>query len=209
MPIEAILNWFEVNGQWLSVLAIGSVFSFMATLVAIPVIVVHIPENYFLHEKRRPYHRQNALPGIKLLLAIIKKIFGIVFVLAGIAMLVLPGQGLLTILIGLMLVNFPGKYGLERRLMRQKNVLRSVNWMRARANRPPLRLARAPGVVCQRFHARPSQPRCPRLGRGRSRARRAARAACSAKGQETVLKRHHLSHPSRSGTVRPALSHGF
>jgi archaellum biogenesis protein FlaJ (TadC family) len=140
IPIDAILNWFEVNGRWLSVLAVGSVFSFLATLVAIPAIVIHIPENYFLHEKRHPSYRHNALPGAKLLLAIVKNIFGIAFVLAGIAMLVLPGQGLLTILIGLMLVNFPGKYGLERKLIRQKSVLRSVNWIRAKAHRPPLRL---------------------------------------------------------------------
>jgi hypothetical protein len=53
-------------------------------------------------------------------------------------MLVLPGQGLLTILIGLVLVNFPGKYYLERKVIEQKKVLATMNWIRGKANRPPV-----------------------------------------------------------------------
>jgi hypothetical protein len=55
---------------------------------------------------------------------------------------VLPGQGVITILIGLTLVSFPGKRNLERRMIRQKKVLSSVNWVRERAGKPPLRLSR-------------------------------------------------------------------
>ena len=50
----------------------------------------------------------------------------------------LPGQGLLTLLIGLMLTDFPGKYRLEKRLIAQPGVLKAVNWLRARAGHPPL-----------------------------------------------------------------------
>ena len=58
--------------------------------------------------------------------------------LAGIAMLALPGQGILTILVGITLLNFPGKRRLELRIVRQRRVLRAINWMRAKAKRPPL-----------------------------------------------------------------------
>ena len=58
--------------------------------------------------------------------------------LAGIAMLVLPGQGLLTILIGLTLLNFPGKYTAERRLAGRPRIARTLNRIRAAARRPPL-----------------------------------------------------------------------
>jgi hypothetical protein len=55
-------------------------------------------------------------------------------------MLLLPGQGILTILIGLMLLDFPGKRRLERRLVQQPSVWRAINWMRAKAHQPALEL---------------------------------------------------------------------
>jgi len=64
----------------------------------------------------------------------------LVLILAGVAMLVLPGQGMLTIVLGIMLLNFPGKYRLERRVARMRPVARSINWMRARGGHPPLKV---------------------------------------------------------------------
>jgi len=55
-------------------------------------------------------------------------------------MLVLPGQGLLTIFVGLMLLDFPGKYQVERRAVSYKPILRSINWLRQRVGRDPLRV---------------------------------------------------------------------
>jgi len=55
-------------------------------------------------------------------------------------MIVTPGQGLLTILIGVTLLDFKGKHELERKLVRQPSVLRAVNWLRAKAGRAPLEL---------------------------------------------------------------------
>jgi hypothetical protein len=67
-----------------------------------------------------------------------KNLLGILIVLAGVAMLLLPGQGILTILIGLMLLDLPGKRRLERRLVQQPSVWRAINWMRAKAHKPAL-----------------------------------------------------------------------
>ena len=53
-------------------------------------------------------------------------------------MLVLPGQGLLTLLVGFLLVDAPGKYRLERWLVSRKAVLRPINWLRRRKGRQPL-----------------------------------------------------------------------
>jgi hypothetical protein len=69
-----------------------------------------------------------------------RNLLGYVFIVAGILMLVTPGQGMLTILIGLTLVNFPRKYRLERWIVSRRPVLRSVNWLRRRAGCPPLSL---------------------------------------------------------------------
>lgn len=71
----------------------------------------------------------------------LKNLVGVVFLLAGIAMLVLPGQGLLTVLIGISLIDFPGKHRLEARLVSQRLVLQAINAVRHRFGRPPLVLA--------------------------------------------------------------------
>ena len=67
-----------------------------------------------------------------------KNAVGILLVVMGIAMLVLPGQGLLSLVLGIMLLNFPGKFRLQRWLVSRRPVLRSINWLRRRANREPL-----------------------------------------------------------------------
>ena len=74
----------------------------------------------------------------RLLGLVLKNIIGVIFILAGLAMLVLPGQGVLTILLGIMLMNFPGKSALELHIVQQPTVLRAINWMRQRAHRPAL-----------------------------------------------------------------------
>lgn len=73
-------------------------------------------------------------------LLVLKNVLGAIFLTLGVGMLVLPGQGLLTILIGLSLVDFPGKYRLERYLVTRSPVLRSLNWLRRRTGKPPFRV---------------------------------------------------------------------
>lgn len=53
-------------------------------------------------------------------------------------MLVTPGQGVLMIIAGLVLLEFPGKFRLERWLVTRRHVWRSINWLRRRAGRPEL-----------------------------------------------------------------------
>ena len=53
-------------------------------------------------------------------------------------MLVLPGQGLFTIFIGLILSNYPGKYKLERKLISIPSIFKMVNWLRDKSKKPPL-----------------------------------------------------------------------
>ena len=52
--------------------------------------------------------------------------------------ILLPGQGIFTILIGVMLLNFPGKYQLEQWIVARRPVLHSINWLRRRAGRAAL-----------------------------------------------------------------------
>ena len=75
---------------------------------------------------------------IKDLNFVIKNIIGYALIFGGILMLVLPGQGLFTIFIGLILSNYPGKYKLERKLISIPSILKMVNWLRRKSNKPPL-----------------------------------------------------------------------
>ncbi|MGB1110330.1 MAG: PGPGW domain-containing protein, partial [Gammaproteobacteria bacterium] len=73
----------------------------------------------------------------------LRSAFGLLLLLAGIAMLVLPGQGILTILIGIGLMEFPGKFALECRLAGIPSVYRALNWIRRKGGQsdfsPPAR----------------------------------------------------------------------
>jgi hypothetical protein len=97
-----------------------------------------IPEDYFIN-KRDSKIKNNNLIAWSLIL-IIKNLVGYSLILGGIVMLVLPGQGLFTIIIGLMLSNYPGKYSIEKRFIAIPTILKSINWLRKKSNKPPLRL---------------------------------------------------------------------
>jgi hypothetical protein len=68
----------------------------------------------------------------------VKNIFGLLLFASGIAMLFLPGQGLITIFISLLFMNFPGKRKLITFLTRQKKVRATMNWIRAKSGKHPL-----------------------------------------------------------------------
>ena len=55
-------------------------------------------------------------------------------------MLILPGQGVFTIMIGLMLSNYPGKYAIEKKFIAIPSVLKGINWLRKKSNQPPINI---------------------------------------------------------------------
>ena len=134
-----MLAWSRGHETLLWWVGVLSILMYVGTLVALPIVVARLPADYFrcdYHATR--HHKQSA--ALRLLGLLGKNLLGIVLVGTGVAMLVLPGQGILTMLIGLMLINFPGKRALEQRLVRQPTVLRAMNWIRAKAHQPALDL---------------------------------------------------------------------
>jgi Na+/proline symporter len=124
---QALLPWIPL------ITAIGIAMAVASTL-AIPWLLVRIPADYFVSRKRpRP---DRSLLGW--LIWLLRNTVAVVLLLAGILMLILPGQGLLTILIGVGISTFPGKYRLERAIMRQPGVFRAANWIRRRYHRTPI-----------------------------------------------------------------------
>jgi hypothetical protein len=134
--------------QWIPIdvlygLAVASVIGFIGSLIAIPLILVRLPADYF--DTRTPRHwMKDHHPVLRLLGVLVKNVVGVVFVLAGFAMLFLPGQGLLTILIGVSLMDFPKKRALEAKMVGQPTLLGVINSMRLKFGKPPLTMAPDP-----------------------------------------------------------------
>jgi len=131
-------DWVPIDSPWAGWLFTISALTFVGSLVVIPVLVSRMRSDYFLSRTPPAESWMGRHTAIWIGVYGLKNLLGIILLLAGIAMLVLPGQGVLTILVGITLLNFPGKRRLELRIVRLPRVLRAINWMRARANRPPL-----------------------------------------------------------------------
>jgi hypothetical protein len=124
-------------------LTIASVAFFIGTLIAIPFILVRLPPHYF--DERHPRRwMPDRHPVLRLMGLIAKNAVGTVFLAVGIALLFLPGQGILTILLGISLMDFPGKRYCERKIVGQPTVLKAINALRAKYDKPPLAVAGDP-----------------------------------------------------------------
>lgn len=138
-----LVRWVHDHQVLFQTLGLASLALFVISLVVFPLVVANLPRDYFVRDKRDPAHQKRRHPVVWVLLTVVKNIFGFVLIFAGIAMLVLPGQGILTILMGVALANFPGKFALERRLVRQPSVGRALNRIRALAGRDELEIPEA------------------------------------------------------------------
>lgn len=113
-------------------LGLLSVVTFIGSLVAVPWLIGRMESDYFLNHWHQVEERQRRHPLLAFAILVLRNGFGLALVVAGLAMLVLPGQGLLTLIIGIGLMDFPGKRHLLNRLSRIPQVQRGLNWIRRR-----------------------------------------------------------------------------
>jgi len=134
--MDSLLDYGQ---QHLFVLGLFSVVMFVGSLIVIPIIVAHLPEDYFVC--RRQVSTKRSLPRqfLWLLYLALKNGIGLLFLAAGGAMLFLPGQGLITIVISLSLLDFPGKHTLQDYLTKIGSVQKTMNWIRRKYGRPCLK----------------------------------------------------------------------
>ena len=125
--METISTLFAPYVQYLPLLGWLSAVTFLLSLAIVPALLARIPVNYF---------SQAAVPRPKTsgfhyaLVWVFRNLVALVLLLAGVAMLLLPGQGLLTIVLGIFIADFPGKRGVERRLVANRKVFDAINWVR-------------------------------------------------------------------------------
>ena len=106
---------------------------------AIAIVMIKIPKNYF-----SSHYKHDFMPGSSFLVrwgaVIAKNIFGVFLILLGLALSLpgVPGQGILTILLGLIMLDIPGKRPLEARIIKRPAVLSAINSLRAKYGKEPL-----------------------------------------------------------------------
>lgn len=134
--MEAFSYFLQNNQIFLYISGLSTIF-FLLSLMGLSWLISIIPHNYFVDKKRVSLIKMKN-PLMWLPIIIIKNSIGLVLILCGILMLILPGQGVLTIITGLIFLDYPGKFRFERSLVRNKLILNSMNWIRRKLDKPDL-----------------------------------------------------------------------
>jgi hypothetical protein len=115
------------------------VITFSINLIIVSIILVKIPATYFQKNHSREFWKDRS-PAIRLLGVVIKNGLGVLLVALGIVLSLpgVPGQGILTILLGIMLLDFPGRRKIETKLLSRPAILNTINKLRHRFGKPKL-----------------------------------------------------------------------
>ena len=127
-------NWHNVL-----ITALIFVITFAVSLAVVSLILVKLPADYFSKSNKRKF--LDEFPqGIRIAAIVGKNFLGAILVLLGIVLSIpgVPGQGILTILLGIMLLDFPGKHRLEQKIVSRPEVRNAIDRMRHRFRKPPL-----------------------------------------------------------------------
>lgn len=135
---DGLQEWLNTHQEILWPAGFLSLAFLVLGLVLLPVIVVRLPSDYLVQGNRTFRKRFARMTIFGRIVLLVKNLFGGLLVLAGIIMLVTPGQGILSMVVGLGLMDFPRKQRLLRRTVGRKGLLRTINRFRARFARPPL-----------------------------------------------------------------------
>lgn len=131
------MDWLK---EHVVLLAIVSAVLGAIALMTGAIVAIRLPADYFNRPASAANSSEKSTPTSHLAIRILKNIVGVILILTGgvLSVPLVPGPGILILLMGLMLTNFPWKRKLELKLLRTRFVLNPVNWMRKRAGRPPI-----------------------------------------------------------------------
>jgi hypothetical protein len=126
--------------EWHIALAATSfaVASAVVSLFVAGYVLGRLPEDFFVNDAARVTRVRH--PVLRVLWIGLRNVLGWCLVALGVVLSLpgVPGQGILTILMGVVLVDFPGKYGVERWIVSRSFVSAAINKLRAKLGRPPL-----------------------------------------------------------------------
>jgi hypothetical protein len=132
--LDFALNIYTQFEDYIILVVTASALIFVASLLFTPFLVSKIPHDYFTNTK---YHKLEIKHFGRLIVVVGRSALGLVLVLLGLVMLFTPGQGILAIIVGLFLMEFPGKKRLEREMIENEVTFKALNWMREKFKKPP------------------------------------------------------------------------
>jgi hypothetical protein len=126
-----------------------SFVTFVAGLFLLPLMAIRLPSDYFARQRPPRLQFERRHPALRLVLLAAKNLVGLALAITGVIMLVTPGPGIVALIVGISLMDLPGKRALERRIISVPTVFDGLNRLRARYGRPPLErpIARLPAPV--------------------------------------------------------------
>ena len=138
-----LLSDFVSGLTWQKLLVGALIFlaSFLINLGIVSFLLVKLPADHF-SKKRKTKFWAGPRPAIHAAKVIGKNIAGVLLVALGVVLSLpgVPGQGLLTVLLGIMLLDFPGRHRLEQKLLSKPSIVNTINRLRGRFDKPPLQL---------------------------------------------------------------------
>ena len=133
-----LFDWTVEHSALTAQLVLASIILAIAYAIGVFFAIAHMSSDYFVNTTPSEATWRRRYPLLRLLFRILKNLAGSILVVLGLAMLVLPGQGILTILIGLTLLDFPYKSGLEIWIIQSPSIRHGIDRVRKRAGKPPL-----------------------------------------------------------------------
>lgn len=120
----------------LAVLTLVTLLTITVSVIGLPRTLAKLPADYFVVDATTArIRRRQHLPS-----TVRRQLLGLGLVVVGVVLLFLPGQGVLTIVAGLMVMDFPGKRRWLRWLATRDNVRPALQWARQRAGEPPFEM---------------------------------------------------------------------
>lgn len=133
-----LFDWVAEHPVLVAQVVLASLALAVVYAVSVFFAVIHMSSDYFAHKAPAEASWRRRHPLLRLLFRGLKNVAGGGLVLLGLAMLVLPGQGILTVLIGLTFVDFPGKRRLEIWIVQRPRIRHVLDEIRKKAGRPRL-----------------------------------------------------------------------
>ncbi|MCI5210078.1 MAG: hypothetical protein D3910_15065 [Candidatus Electrothrix sp. ATG2] len=122
----------------LQVLGLISLLTFFGSLIILPLLVLRMRADYFIRHHQEVVERHKRHPVLAVITFFLRNSIGCCLLFAGIAMLVLPGQGILTMVLGFSVMDFPGKHHLTDRIIANEKIQHSLNWIRHKGGKEDL-----------------------------------------------------------------------
>jgi hypothetical protein len=119
---------------------LASLVLFAAGLAGVVFFLVKLPAAYFAGDEPQKPFWGDRHPILRWTGRILKNVAGVVVVVLGFVMALpgVPGPGVFTMLLGVMLLDYPGKRRFERWVIRRPRLHATADRIRRRYGKPPL-----------------------------------------------------------------------